>query len=66
MLIEHPLFTKLPRATVRKGVGYSRSRILMRYDRGIARASSASCLEEFFSETRSTEGSNLPHTYSAK
>jgi hypothetical protein len=23
-----------------------------------------SFLEEFFSETRSTEGSNLPHTYS--
>jgi hypothetical protein len=23
-------------------------------------------LEEFFSETRSTEGSNLPHTYSAR
>jgi hypothetical protein len=26
---------------------------------------SPDCRQEFFSETRSTEGSNLPHTYSA-
>src|SRR5215213_2953485 len=30
------------------------------------RACSASFREEFFSETRSTEGSNLPHTYSTE
>src|SRR5215217_2361281 len=58
-----PLFTEMPRRLI-LGNSYSYARIPVPY-RGVGkRACSASFLEEFFSETRRTEGSNLPYNLS--
>ena len=60
------LFTENPRRDVLGNWAntYSYTRIPIRYQGVGKRACSASFLEEFFSETRSTEGSNLAHNLS--